>query len=419
MSQTEWITVYKILRKEGSRINYDINIIDTPGFGDTRGIKKDQQTVDQIRHLFSQAEPEGVLFIDAICFIVKAPDVRLTPSQIYIFNSLMGLFGRDVQSNMCTLITFVDGATPPVISSLREAKLPTASIFEFNNSALFAEKRSFTKTSVSEHFWKIGVDSFQTFFGHICNLETKSLSLTKKLLKEREHFKTIIFSIHNQIKIGLTKQAQLKKERNTLQDHKSDIAKNKNFEYEVNEMHQTQVDLDPGIHVTNCIKCNVTCHENCAFGNDDDKYKCSAMNDGNCKVCSKNCAWSDHKNARYIIKYRMIKVKKTYTEMKEKYQKAGDLKLTHESLIKTLDRNYNDFCEDIKKMMIKMKESKEKLNKIAINPDPLTNADYLDQMIKAEKFEIHREGAKERIEMLEEYKQMALLDKRYQSLRGN
>lgn len=34
ISQTEWITVYKIYPAEGSRLNYTLNIIDTPGFGD-------------------------------------------------------------------------------------------------------------------------------------------------------------------------------------------------------------------------------------------------------------------------------------------------------------------------------------------------------------------------------------------------
>lgn len=92
--------------------------------------------------------------------------------------------------------------------------------------------------------------------------------------------------------------------------------------------------------------------------------------------------------------------------------------MNHELLVtcNTLTRNYNVFFEDVKKMMTKMKQSKEKLNAIALKPDPLTNVDYLDQMIQAEKFELSREGAKERIDMLEKYKEMALLDERFESL---
>lgn len=94
ISQTEWITVYKIYPKEGSRLNCTLNIIDTPGFGDTRGIERDNAIVDQIRHLFSAQGEQGVLYIDAVCFIVKAPDARLTVVQRYIFSSIMSLFGK-------------------------------------------------------------------------------------------------------------------------------------------------------------------------------------------------------------------------------------------------------------------------------------------------------------------------------------
>lgn len=90
--------------------------------------------------------------------------------------------------------------------------------------------------------------------------------------------------------------------------------------------------------------------------------------------------------------------------------------MNHELLVNTLTRNYNVFFENVKKMMTKMKQSKEKVNAIALKPDPLSNVDYLDQMIQAEKFEFNREGAKERIEMLKKYKEMALLDEKFESL---
>lgn len=69
-----------------SRLQYSLNIIDTPGFGDTRGIERDQATIDQIRQLFSETGAKGVLHLDAVCFIVKAPDARLTVSHKYIFS---------------------------------------------------------------------------------------------------------------------------------------------------------------------------------------------------------------------------------------------------------------------------------------------------------------------------------------------
>lgn len=115
--------------QEGNRLNYTLNIIDTPRFGDTRGLDQDEKTIDQIRHLFSETGSKGLLNIDAVCFIVKAPDARLTHNQTYIFRSIMSLFGKDNESNICTLITFADGAEPPVLASLKESNLPFESFF--------------------------------------------------------------------------------------------------------------------------------------------------------------------------------------------------------------------------------------------------------------------------------------------------
>lgn len=116
VSQTEWITVYKIMPRTGSRLTYTLNIIDTPRFGDSKGIDSDQGTIDQILQLFSERGAKEVTFLDAVCFIVKALDARHTFTQKHTFSSSMSLFGQDIESNMCTLLTFADGADSPVLS---------------------------------------------------------------------------------------------------------------------------------------------------------------------------------------------------------------------------------------------------------------------------------------------------------------
>lgn len=170
--------------RDGSRFTYTLNIIDTPGFGDTRGIDRDQRTIDHIRQLFSETGAKGVHFLDAVCFVVKAPDARLTVSQRYILSSIMSLFGKDIESNICTLITFGDGVEPPVLGSLKEADIPFGSTFQFNNSALFAENKNLNSTSLSPMLWDIGFKSFQKFFEEINHFKTKSISLTRDVLQK-------------------------------------------------------------------------------------------------------------------------------------------------------------------------------------------------------------------------------------------
>lgn len=414
ISHTEWITVYTIAPQKGSRLNFTLNIIDTPGFGDTRGIERDQGIIDQIRYLFSSQGEKGVLFVDAVCFIVKAPDARLTVSQKYIISSIMSLFGKDIESNICTLITFADGAEPPVLASLKAENLPFGSTFQFNNSALFAENKNLTSTSLSRMFWEMGCNSFQNFFNQLSHFETKSLSQTKDVLKEREQLKTVISSILPQVKAGLSKLGELREQLEIFKKHKDDIENNKDFEYEVEETKKYLVDLPRGQHVTNCLQCNVTCHENCAIEDDAEKRGCAAMTDGLCRICTGRCIWSEHKNTPYIFRYSVEKVKKTYAEMKEKYEKAKGSKMTHETYIEELTYDVDYLFENVQMMMEEMNKCKRRLKEIALRPDPLNAVEHLDLMIQAEETE-RQPGYKRRIRMLHEFRRMALVDKQVEN----
>ena len=45
-----------------------MKIIDTPGFGDTRGIKRDREITAQIKKLFN----EEISTLNAVCFVTKS-----------------------------------------------------------------------------------------------------------------------------------------------------------------------------------------------------------------------------------------------------------------------------------------------------------------------------------------------------------
>ncbi|KAK7895237.1 hypothetical protein WMY93_020562 [Mugilogobius chulae] len=87
-------------------IDYSLTIIDTPGYGDTRGIDRDRETTEQIRTLFSSD------------FGSALP--RLTATQQYVFDSVLSIFGNDVAENIRVLITFADGELPPVLEAITE-----------------------------------------------------------------------------------------------------------------------------------------------------------------------------------------------------------------------------------------------------------------------------------------------------------
>ena len=327
----------------------------------------------------------------------------------------MSLFGKDIEENICTLITFADGAKPPVLASLEESKLPFGKTFTFNNSALFAENVDSAGT-LSPMFWEMGCKSFEKLFQSMKVLETKSLCQTKNVLDEREQLRTIIANVRPQVTAGLTKLSELKEQLNIFEKNKNEIEDNEDFEYTVNETRQEKISLPKGQHVTNCLECNVTCHELCMIKDDDNKMNCCAMDsNGNCTVCIGKCCWKEHKNTPYIFKYITQSVTKTYAEMKKRYEKAIGETLTKEKYIEKLTYDVHALFEVISYMMSNMNRCKTRLKEIALRPDPLSTVEHIDLMILSEERE-KQPGYFNRIKMLEEMKKMSLIDEDFDTL---
>ncbi|EMD49758.1 Hypothetical protein EHI5A_237180, partial [Entamoeba histolytica KU27] len=105
VSQTSQVSIYNIKRTKRTP---PIKIIDTPGFGDTRGIEWDKEITKQIKEAFETK----VLDLNAICFVASSSNVKLTASQKYVFGNIINLFGKDVKKNFIAMLTFCDGEEP-------------------------------------------------------------------------------------------------------------------------------------------------------------------------------------------------------------------------------------------------------------------------------------------------------------------
>ncbi len=72
-SQTSEITMYEVCPEESA---LTLTIIDTPGYGDTRGLDKDLEVAANLATLFQSSD--GVRDIDAVCFVIQASKNRLS-----------------------------------------------------------------------------------------------------------------------------------------------------------------------------------------------------------------------------------------------------------------------------------------------------------------------------------------------------
>ena len=77
-SQTTSITACTLHKMEGCRITYTMTIIDTPGFGDTAGLKNDELITEQIKEFFSLKGEHHIDHLDGIGFVTQSSLARLT-----------------------------------------------------------------------------------------------------------------------------------------------------------------------------------------------------------------------------------------------------------------------------------------------------------------------------------------------------
>ena len=406
-SQTNWITIYTLYREDGSPIPYSLTIIDTPGFGDTKGVERDRQIADQIKDFFSIPPPGGIDALHGIGFVAQAALARLCDAQKYVFDKILSMYAKDMAPNIFLMTTFADSQKPQVIAAITEAKVPYQKYFKFNNSALFVtgEEESFDAM-----FWKMGVKSFDDFFAHFGRTQHRSLQLTREVLEEREQLENLIKELQPQIHAGLSKMNQLQNVIAELEHNKALIEQNKDFSIPVCITKQRKIDTPPGRYTTNCLNCNYTCHDNCVYSKDEDKKKCCAMDDktGNCKVCPGNCVWSKHVNNPYIFELYQEKEVQTSFELKERYDTAKKGESQAETMIANIKAELEALEVRVLKRVDQARKSLVRLDEIALKRNPLSEVDYIDKLIISEEDQ-GKIGWQTRVKALKALRERALI----------
>ena len=111
MSMTSTVTIYHIpaaaIVNKISKDNSCINVIDTPGFGDTRGRAWDIKIFNMISNLLG-----SMASLNYMLMVVKATENRLTPSSKFIYQQIQKLYDEELEDRMLGVFTFSDASEP-------------------------------------------------------------------------------------------------------------------------------------------------------------------------------------------------------------------------------------------------------------------------------------------------------------------
>lgn len=398
-SQTTEITSYYVNyeRKEGDEIN--IRIIDTPGLGDTKGVLQDNEIIKKFEKLFKEIGE-----LDYILITAKASTTRFTPSNQYIYDRILEIFGKDAKERFALMCTFADGATPSAVGVLKDV-IYFKEYFCFNNSALYIP--SDKGNANTKFFWKLGMSSVKLFFDSILSNNWLPLSLTmsKEVMTKRNWLFTSVKSSRQRINETFD---LLEESNNLLESIKKNqklLDENGTFEQEREVTKYKRNYISPPTQM--CARCGVLCCQCCKWPKGAKYSACSYFDPsschykgGGCPICPQHCPRESH----VICEYEEIPYKEKITEIisvKKDLYDEGTKGLTNSQIaMQEVISKMSELGKKLLNDMNSIKDSLNELEKIALKPKVLTDEQYFIDMIEFEEKE-HKPGYKERIKGLE------------------
>ncbi|XP_041829221.1 uncharacterized protein LOC121632103 isoform X1 [Melanotaenia boesemani] len=394
-SQTPDVIVYKIFGFGGKTLPYSLTIIDTPGYGDTKNIEQDAIVSQKLFDLFRSNN--GVHEVDAVGLVIKASDNRLSNRLIYIFNSVMSLFGSDMERNIVVLITHSDGVSPEnALQALKVAKIKCARKgnnepvhFLFNNCQ--HNTRTEKDKNLLKNTYKISDKGMREFTSFLENTAPQKLKQTLEVLNDRIRLTACIQNLQDRIQLAEIKQTKIKQTQGALKKNEQEMKMNQNFTVEVDEVYTEKQAIDGGTGMLLFYNAAVTCphcEENCHFPGCTIAWTpehCEVMKNGRCTVCTGKCLASAHVKEKWRYVNKTKKVIKTEKEMKEKYESKKAACEKQASLLESLQKEKENLEADKVKWLNEAYRHIENLNKISLNVNSLSTyvpLDFLIEMMK-------------------------------------
>ncbi|XP_005952738.1 uncharacterized protein LOC102290918 [Haplochromis burtoni] len=407
-SQTSDVIVYEIFGFENQILPYSLTIIDTPGYGDTRGTDHDNIIGERLLDLFRSED--GVHEINSVGLVMKATDNRLSDRQSYIFNSVISLFGKNVEKSIVALITHSDGMPPEnALEALEAASIECARNeknepvhFLFDNQQSKERRESYENSLLKS--WDLTKKQMGDFLTFLSSCGPQRLMKTKKVLKKRIKLKASIQNLKERINLIELKQREIRQIQEGLKKHKETMNANENFTVEVDEVYVEKEDIKGGmwgVFYEGALCCTV-CMENCHYPGCSVSWypsHCEVIKDERCTVCIGKCAASKHVKEKWRYVNKTKTVKKTMEEMKVKYETNKNKSQNLQSLLENLEKEMSRLTAEKSQLLDESYQHFLRLDELALKIDSeSTTVHYLDFLIE----KMEEKGDTDKVQKLEE-----------------
>ncbi|KAK4030174.1 hypothetical protein OUZ56_023151 [Daphnia magna] len=405
-SQTSSVTAYTLHHQEGMTIPYSITIIDTPGYGNTGGVKRDKEISAAIHSFLTQQEIP-IDEIHAACFVAASGDSRLTATQRYIIDSVLSIFGKDMKDNLRLLVTFADNADPPVVGACLSANFPTTSASDgiayskFNSSVLYCSnaEQGDDEFSFDQLFWDMGHENFKKFFDMLERMKGRDLTSTREVIHSRRQLEQSLKDIEQEMEVCLTNIENIEIFQRKMKTCGHNMEATKNFTVEQTVQRLRKFNCPKGFFAYNCEKCQKTCEWRVTKKSSLHKEKRPCEN----KACK--CLPSDH----YVDEWEWClipeKVSMTLQDVKAQYESNCKGMMTAEKILNACTEDLLMARAKVLSLLEQVAKNVDLLESTALRSNVLSPSDYLSLM-RSRVQEEQAPGYMTRLETLDDIQRM-------------
>eukprot|EP01132_Coremiostelium_polycephalum_P008479 gene8479-10420_t len=342
------------------------NLVDSPGFNDTRGTAQDNINLDKILKKL-----ESLSTLGAIIVVINGSNPRLTVNMKNVLVKIKCNVPDSMKNSFCFVMTNCwEHSSNFDLTSLDEFLQPDKSnVFYINNSrSCIGDVKSKSPRALQKIVddWNDCISEVKNLIHYIDSTDSVSANDFIEMRKSRDEIQAHLHDVKLEIKNLLKADDEVTIAKAQLEGFET--SKDKFKEYTRNVPYEEISLVDAGYHSTICKKCDYVCHDHCSLdelnGVGNSRFKgCCAIDgpDDTCIECPKKCSYSVH----YHAKKTMIKTLKTLEnvlhEIKDKYDAAikgiNETKLqintaeeTSNSIKKTIKKKSDSIAEQCRKI---------------------------------------------------------------------
>ncbi|KAJ7629668.1 hypothetical protein DFH06DRAFT_1225080 [Mycena polygramma] len=392
-SQAESQTKYAKLYQFTSRNGIEVNILDTPGLADTRGIQQDELHKKAI----ATEIKEQVTVVHAVLILTNGTQPRLSVSTEYALTTLSSIFPKSLADNislfftMCSnplSINFTDDAVPPSLVTAPQLYIdnPLSLLHKYREmEANGQHKRQLPaakkRVRASE---AAALDTMVEFFDWLDDRQPQPTTDIMNLFDKSQTIQQQIADTVSQMTQAQAKSEEIKRLISQIQDGQADMDVYSEFEQSVETKNWAHDPTD--YHNTLCAApgCHSVCHEDCQldFGLNPNRLRgCEAMDlDGvlrrffylllpggwvKCKVCKHpaeqhahwRAVWKEHDETQISVD----------EGMKAKWESAMEDQAKKAAALEAMRKALADVGRVVEGNMVKLADLTEEYGKMSLS----------------------------------------------------